>query len=107
MPQIDLFGYSLKIENWQLIGFLIFIQRIIFPYINNFINPKAKPEPKDYAKKDALYSPPLPINDKNPKVFFNVTIGGVSGFTKVVMEVRTVKGRGASVGSELSNAPNV
>ena len=42
----------------------------------------------DYAKYDTTYKPPLPVNDKNPKVYFTMQIGERRSYKNIVMELK-------------------
>ncbi|GMH83432.1 hypothetical protein TrST_g435 [Triparma strigata] len=83
---MDVFGYHL--ESWQFIGLLMLFQKVILPQVISYFTPKTLPAPENFEKFEEGYTPPLEVNEANVKVFFEMDIGGVGGFKKIVMELK-------------------
>jgi len=83
---MDVFGYHL--ESWQFIVLLMVFQKVIIPQVMRYFTPKTLPEPENFEKYEAGYTPPLEVNKSNVKVFFTMDIGGKTGFKKIVMEIK-------------------
>jgi len=82
---MELFGMELSAIH--LIMFFMVVQRAIFPLIKSWMTPTVQPTKEMFAQFEGAYQPPLDVNEENPRVYFDVTIG-TEKFNRVVMEVK-------------------
>jgi cyclophilin family peptidyl-prolyl cis-trans isomerase len=86
---MQIFGYNVTTTHFVVV--LLVFQKLILPKLTEYfkqMSPKIQPVPEKFKSIDSTYEPPLPVNEENPKCFFEITIGGEGGFERVVMEMK-------------------
>eukprot|EP00520_Triparma_pacifica_P010305 CAMPEP_0118651732 /NCGR_PEP_ID=MMETSP0785-20121206/10939_1 /TAXON_ID=91992 /ORGANISM="Bolidomonas pacifica, Strain CCMP 1866" /LENGTH=219 /DNA_ID=CAMNT_0006544197 /DNA_START=24 /DNA_END=680 /DNA_ORIENTATION=- len=91
MPSFEFMGETYEVKMWQMMLLLMFVERVIMPKLVNMLNPPSAPKPSDFKDASKMYKPPLSVNEENPKVYFDVSIGGEGGFERIVMELKADK----------------